>query len=170
MRSLLSPLLLALLAAVLGGCSPSAKTKSEEDIARADEKLSEFDEMQKVEEVTGNDFNKMTRVDPNLKQEAMADYDRAVRDDPSNAEAYYVRGFAQLSHGDALLKAIDDFTKAIELKPDYARAYLMRGRAYRTLGDEEKAEADRAKALELDAEIEGNTWTNLDVSNTSANP
>lgn len=68
-----------------------------------------------MEEVTGNDYDKMTQVDPNLKQEAMADFDRAVRD-PNNAEAYYARGCARLSHGDALLKAIEDFTRAMTMR------------------------------------------------------
>ncbi len=35
--------------------------------------------MQKIEDVTGNDYNKMTQLDPNLKQEALANYDKASR-------------------------------------------------------------------------------------------
>ncbi len=154
MRVLLPALSLTLLAVVFAGCSPSAKTKSEEDISEGDRKLSDVNEMQKVEEATSDDYHKMAQVDPNLKQEAMAAYDKAIEDDPNNADAYYARGFAQLSQGDAAIMAIEDFTKAIELKPQYARAYLMRGRAYEALGEMEKAKADRAKALELEPGID----------------
>jgi len=143
-----------LLTAALAGCSSNARTASEEDVARGNAKLSEIDELEKVEDATSNDYDKMTQVDSDLKSEAIADYDQAIEDDPNNAEAYYARGFAQLSHGDAMAKAISDFTKAIELKPDYARAYMMRGRAYEALGRREEAEADHAKALELNPEID----------------
>ena len=132
------------------GCSPSAKTKSEEDISVGDDKLSQVDEMQQVEAATDDDYSKMTQVDPDLKQEAMAEYDNAVKDDPKNPEAYYARGFALLSHSNRMVEAIEDFNKAIELNPKYARAYLMRGRALEALGDFDKAKADRAKAMELE--------------------
>ncbi len=154
MRLLLPTLSLALLALFVPGCAPAAKTPSEQEISRGDAKLAELDEQRKVEDVTGNDFDKMTQVDPDLLQEAMAAFDKAIEDDPNDAEAYYARGFARLSHSNAMLKAIEDFTKAIELNPKYARAYLMRGRAYEALGDMDKANADRASALELEPGID----------------
>jgi tetratricopeptide (TPR) repeat protein len=136
------------------GCSSDGRTRSAEDISVGDERLADVDEMRKVEDETSDDYDKMTRVDSQLLPEALAEYDKAIQDDPTNAEAYYARGFAQLSHGDAMLKAIEDFTKAIELNPAYARAYLMRGRAYEAVGDREKAEADQAKAVELEPNID----------------
>ncbi|HIK90410.1 MAG TPA: tetratricopeptide repeat protein [Planctomycetes bacterium] len=143
-----------LLGFAMVGCSPDADTTSNRDDAAGDSKLAEAHEMQVMQNDTNNDYNKMTQVDPNLRTEAMDDYDKAIEDDPENAEAYYKRGFALLSHSNALDAAVVDFNKAIELKPDYARAYLMRGRAYESLGDTEKANADRAKALELQPDID----------------
>ena len=42
----------------------------------------------------------------------------------------------------------------IELDPDNARTYLMRSRALEGLGASKEAEADRAKALELDSNVD----------------
>lgn len=82
MRNLFPTLFIGLLAIVMSGCSPSAKTKSEQDISRGDTELSDADEMKKVEDVTNDDYNKMTQVDPNLEREAMAAFDKAIQDDP----------------------------------------------------------------------------------------
>ncbi|MEZ6062123.1 MAG: tetratricopeptide repeat protein [Planctomycetaceae bacterium] len=154
MRFTFTILSIGLLVILATGCSPRAGTTSEEDVSRGNEKLSEVDEMQEVEDVTKNDYGKMTQVDRSVKQQAMADLDKAIQDDPENADAWYARGFARLSHSDAILPAIGDFTRAIELKPNFARAYLMRGRAYESLGDNGKARIDREKALELDPGID----------------
>lgn len=153
MRSLVPFMLLSLIFG-LAGCSPNAKTRSEGEISLGDDKLSQVDEMQNVEASTGDDYSKMTQVDPNFKQEAMAAYDKAIQDDPKNPEAYYARGFAVLSHGENMFPAVEDFNRAIELNPKYARAYLMRGRAYEALGDTDKAKADHAKAVELEPGID----------------
>lgn len=139
---------------VLAGCTPSAETKSGDDIATGDQKVSDAAEMQTIETADLNDYSKMTQVDPDLKQEARAAFDKAIQDDPKNAEAYFARGFNILSDGDQLDAAIIDFNKAIELNPKYARAYLMRGRAYESLGDQDHAKADRDKALELEPGID----------------
>ncbi len=153
MRHVLPALLFGLLAVAMNGCSPSAKTASEKAIARGKEKLTQAREKERIEDVDEGDYTEMTQVEPNLKKKAMADFDKAIEDDPNNADAYYARGFAFLSHGDAMLKAVADFNKAIELNPKYASAYLMRGRAYEALGEMDKAKADRAKALELEPSL-----------------
>ena len=46
-------------------------------------------------------------------------------------------------------RAIEDFDKAIQLDPDYALAYANRGIAYHLLGQDEKSDADKAKACSL---------------------
>ena len=48
-------------------------------------------------------------------------------------------------------RAIKDYDKAIQLDPDYAWAYNSRGYAYRKLGQDAKADADKAKACSLDS-------------------
>ena len=52
-----------------------------------------------------------------------------IKEDPSNAEAYYDRGRAY-GNLDKVKKAIADFTKAIGLKPRYSKAYYARAIGY----------------------------------------
>ena len=52
--------------------------------------------------------------------------DRALKLDPSNAQAYYHRANARSSMGD-LDEAIFDYSAAIRLDPEMADAYLRRG-------------------------------------------
>ncbi len=133
----------------LMGCTPSAETKSDNDISTGDQKVSDATEMQSNETADQNDDSKMTQVDPDLKQEARAAFDKAIQDDPKNPDAYFARGFNILSDSNQMDAAIADFNKAIELNPKYSRAYLMRARAYDALGDNDHAKADRDKAMEL---------------------
>ncbi len=151
MRFLSSYLLLIV---ALAGCTRSPETKSGSDVSTGDRKVADSNEMESIEAAEQNDYSKMTQVDPDLKQEARAAFDKAIQDDPKNPEAYFARGFNILSDGSQMDAAISDFNKAIELKPEYARAYLMRGRAYAALGDNDHAKADRDKALELEPGID----------------
>jgi tetratricopeptide (TPR) repeat protein len=138
----------------LAGCTRSAETKSDDDISVGDQKVSDAAEMQTIETADQHDDSRMTQVDPDLKQEARAAFDKAIEDDPKNPEAYYARGFNILSDSNQTDAAIVDFNKAIELNPKDARAYLMRGRAYEALGDKDHAKADHDKALELEPGID----------------
>lgn len=70
--------------------------------------------------------------------EAIEAFDKAVKYDKNNYEAYYLRGCAK-TNAKKYKEAILDFEKAIELKPDYADAYFNIGKAYFILNDEEKA-------------------------------
>ncbi|WP_309710182.1 tetratricopeptide repeat protein [Armatimonas sp.] len=49
--------------------------------------------------------------------EAWADYDKAIADDPKEALNYFKRGNASFQCG-KFDDAINDYTKALELKPD----------------------------------------------------
>ena len=113
-----------------------------------------------------------------MKQEAMADYERAAAayiekgleiaksgkyDDAirrfnssiklstkHSSSAYYHRGVAFEKKGDHL-KAINDYSEAIRLNPQFAEAYLRRGYVFaQKLGDYENAKKDWEKALGLD--------------------
>src|SRR5437870_530275 len=69
-----------------------------------------------------------------------------LRQEPSNAVAYYARGNGYLEMYELDL-ALVDFSKAIELDPKYADAYIGRGLSQREL---DKAMVDFNRAIELD--------------------
>ena len=70
--------------------------------------------------------------------EAEAAFDKAIKYDKSNYEAYYLRGCAKINEK-KFQEALSDLGKAIELKPDYADAYFNMARTYILLGDEDTA-------------------------------
>ena len=79
---------------------------------------------------------------------AAADYDDAIRIDPTNAEAFNKRGLAREAAGD-LKAAVADFNKAIRLNPNFAEALNNRGVARQAVGDLTGAIADFDKAIRL---------------------
>lgn len=64
-------------------------------------------------------------------------FDKAIKYDKNNYEAYYHRGCAKVNE-QKYKEAIEDFEKATELKPDYADAYFNLGKTYFILGDSDK--------------------------------
>jgi tetratricopeptide (TPR) repeat protein len=88
------------------------------------------------------------RSDLGDKQGALADYNKAIKLKPDDADAYKKRGIVRSDLGDKQ-GAIADYNKAIELKPDFAEAYKNRGLIRSDLGDKEGALADYNKAIEL---------------------
>ena len=82
-------------------------------------------------------------------EEAIVEYDEAIRLDPQDADAYYNRG---LAYGD-LFKyqgAIEDYDEAIRLEPRTFIVYYYRGIAYHALGQLERAIQDLNEAIRLD--------------------
>ncbi|MBN1221467.1 MAG: tetratricopeptide repeat protein [Anaerolineae bacterium] len=79
---------------------------------------------------------------------AIADYNQALAEDPTNILAYDNRGFAYYKQGD-YEAAIAEFNKAIELDASYASAYNDRGLALRAQGEYDAAIADFGKAIKL---------------------
>ena len=77
---------------------------------------------------------------------ALADYDKAIRLNPNDAEAYLNRGMAYNKIGQ-YFAAIIDYDTAIRLKPDYAMAYYKRGVAKAGLGQHFAAIADFDTAI-----------------------
>ena len=85
-------------------------------------------------------------------EEAIAEYDEAIRLDPQDAVAQYSRGNFYLNLGQ-YEKAIHDFDEAIRLDPDLALAYNSRGDAYAYLGQYERAIHDFDETIRLDPDL-----------------
>ncbi|MGU9956866.1 MAG: tetratricopeptide repeat protein [Arenicellales bacterium WSBS_2016_MAG_OTU3] len=86
-------------------------------------------------------------------EEAIKDFDEAIRLKPDYAAAYWWRGMAKYELKQ-YKEAIKDFDEAIRLKPDDYIAYRWRGLAWSKLGDNDKARSDLLQALKL-AEEQG---------------
>ena len=84
--------------------------------------------------------------------EAITEFDEAIRLNTRFAEAYGSRGLAHFDKGN-LDQALLDYDRAIELRPDMAAAYYNRALVYQvSISDpiaQEKARADIRKVLEL---------------------
>lgn len=78
---------------------------------------------------------------------ALADYSKALDDDPSHLKAWVNRGSVFFALGD-LEGAVADWTRAAELDPKCAAAYANRALALRQLGRLDDAIADYDRALE----------------------
>ena len=82
----------------------------------------------------------------NLYEEAIANYDKAIKLKPDYYEAWYDRGWALYILGPNE-KALASYDKVIELKPDYYRGWYCRGLVLHTLGRAEEAIASYGKAI-----------------------
>ena len=91
-------------------------------------------------------------------EEAIVEYDKAIRLDPQLAKAYTNRGSAYGSLGQEQ-RALQDFNEAIILDPQDAIAYNGRGAAYSELGKFEKAIKDLDQAIRLDPRTPSPTTT-----------
>ena len=79
---------------------------------------------------------------------AMRDFNEAIRLDPNYAPTYNSRGNVYYAWKD-YQRAIADFDKAISLSPNYAEAYYNRGLCYDKEGHVVEAQADFDKAKQL---------------------
>jgi len=92
---------------------------------------------------------------------AIADYNEAIRLNPSYALAYSNRGLAYLAKGDND-RAIADFNEAIRLNPKDAWAYSCRARTYLYSGSLPSAQADFKQANSLDPKFAyGVLWLDM---------
>ena len=80
--------------------------------------------------------------------EAISNYNEAIRLSPNDADAYFKRGNAYYDKKD-YEKAINDYNEAIRLDPNHAKVYYYRGLAYRKQWKNDEAQADFDKAKQL---------------------
>src|SRR5215207_870154 len=81
---------------------------------------------------------------------AIADYDRTLRLNPKNANAFYNRGITYRDKGD-LDRALADFNAAIRLGPTDPDGYFGRGSVHERNRDYEAALVDYETALKINA-------------------
>jgi tetratricopeptide (TPR) repeat protein len=92
----------------------------------------------------------ITNADKGKLDDAINDFNQAIRLDPKSGWIYCQRGSAYSSKGD-FEKAINDFTRYIELQTNDPCdcAYVTRGYAYSEHGDYDKAISDYNEAIRL---------------------
>ncbi|MBT3863304.1 MAG: tetratricopeptide repeat protein [Chloroflexi bacterium] len=84
-------------------------------------------------------------------EQAIVDYDTAVRLNPKYPDTYVDRGNShyQLEHNETALK---DFSEAIRLKPDWGEAFANRAVIHAELGNAEESEADEKTAISMEVD------------------
>ena len=92
----------------------------------------------------------------------MRDFDHALRINPNDSHAYYVRAIVKKDTGE-IQGAIEDRGWAITIAPNKPEPYATRGYIRLALGQVEKACVDWKRALRL-AELNGNTRIVTDVN------
>ena len=91
--------------------------------------------------------NVCVRQDKN--REGIKDYSKAIKLDPTIADAYYNRGYAYLKIRKYRL-ALADFNKAISINPQYAAAYHLKGVTFFFRKRYTQAIDEYSKAIALD--------------------
>ena len=84
----------------------------------------------------------------NLKEEAIANYNKAISLNPNYTEAYFNKGIC-LSNINKKEETITNYNKCIELNPNDPQTFLQRAYCYYTLGKYIDATRDSNRAIEL---------------------
>ena len=92
--------------------------------------------------------------------QAIADFNQAVRLNPNQAEAYNYRGVTKARKGDSE-GAIADFDQAVQLDPKYDNGYLNRGIVRQTKRDFGGALSDYVRYNQLASQRLPNDYVNL---------
>ena len=120
----------------------------------------------KSSSISTQDSSKMTNLDSHLTVAKQAlstgDYNKAIeettasiKDNPNNADAYSVRGFATALNGDTT-KGIADTKKAYDLDPNNVANYYNMAMVYKLQGQLPESKRWFEKVLEKDP---SNTWS-----------
>jgi tetratricopeptide (TPR) repeat protein len=80
---------------------------------------------------------------------AIKDYDKSIKEDKTNKDAYYNRGTCELALKD-FKSAMTDFNKTIELDPKFVKAYYSRASVFVSQEKYTEALPDLDKTIELE--------------------
>jgi tetratricopeptide (TPR) repeat protein len=83
---------------------------------------------------------------------AIKEYDKAIKADKENKDAYFNRGSCELALKD-FKSAMSDFSKTIELDPTYVKAYYSRATTFASQNKYREALPDLDKTIELDEKM-----------------
>lgn len=101
--------------------------------------------------------------------DAMADFDAAIKIDPNYFEIYLNRGTARASLQRDFKGAIADYDRAISINPTSSKAYNSRGAARRDSGDYVGAIKDLDQAIRIDPNNESAHFNRGNTYNDSGN-
>ncbi|HZV71888.1 MAG TPA: tetratricopeptide repeat protein [Saprospiraceae bacterium] len=109
------------------------------DEGRIQEALSDYDAAIRLKP-DGALYNSRAKLYFNLQkyQEAMDDYNRAIKSDSTQGEYFVNRGAVYALSGQ-LQQALNDFTKGLELDPKHANGYKNRSLVYQSFSQWDKA-------------------------------
>ena len=95
-------------------------------------------------------------------KEAIQEYDKAIKINPSYTTAYYNRSVAYTKTGQ-YDKAINDCNKVLQLDPKHANSYYTRGVSYWHLGSKNQAVKDLQAAAKLKHKGAQNYLTSMGI-------
>ena len=84
---------------------------------------------------------------------AIADYDAAIKLDPTYVKPFNNRGVAYLKKGE-YARAIKEFDQAIKFNPTYANAFANRAEAYKKMREYARAAQDYDNAIRIKSDEE----------------
>ena len=93
----------------------------------------------------------MAYFSEDLYEDALDDFEHALRDDPKNSKAYLYRGIVHNAL-EEFPRALDDLTRSLELTPYQFDALLARSRTWSHMGKVKEAREDCFQALALHPE------------------
>jgi len=102
----------------------------------------------KVKTPTYSSSGEEKHLKKGMLDKAIAEFSKAIKINPRDANAYYNRGITYYYKGQ-YDQAISDFNKALEINPKDAELYYNRGIANDLKGDYDQAISDFTQALEL---------------------
>lgn len=82
-------------------------------------------------------------------QAAIAEFTRAIRRDPTCADAFYNRAMVSIEIGN-VGQAASDLGTVIEIRPGFVEGHIRRGRLYVAMNEHDKAVQEFTKAVEVD--------------------